>query len=238
VEADSCHQPDDDSSERLLASQRAYYDLRAPDYGELSSPSDRRIRGMIPIELARSVVHDAALDGDVVELACGPGMFTAELARRARSVTAVDASPRMLERNRREVRAPNVTYVEADLFRWEPDRVYDAVFFGFWLSHVPTVRFDQFWALVATCIGGDGRVVFVDEDDRASFSDETKVVDDTPAASRRLSDGRSFDIVKLYWAPDDLERHLRDLGWDTHVRPVGATFLYGIGRPPRRPPRR
>jgi len=78
--------------------------------------------------------------------------------------------------------------------------------------------------------------IFVDEDDRAASSDETKVVDDTPAASRRLSDGRSFDIVKLYRSPDDLERHLRDLGWDIHVRPVGATFLYGSGRPSRRPP--
>jgi demethylmenaquinone methyltransferase/2-methoxy-6-polyprenyl-1,4-benzoquinol methylase len=231
VVADSDRQLDDDSSERLLASQRTYYDLRAPDYGELSCPSDRRIRGMIPIELARRAVHDAALDGDVVELACGPGLFTAELARRARSVTAVDASPRMLERNRREASAPNVTYIEADLFNWAPDRVYDAVFFGFWLSHVPTVRFDQLWALVGVCIRGDGRVVFVDEYDRATSSDETKVVDDTPAASRRLSDGRSFDIVKLYWAPDDLERHLRDLGWDIHVRPAGATCLYGSGRP-------
>jgi demethylmenaquinone methyltransferase/2-methoxy-6-polyprenyl-1,4-benzoquinol methylase len=237
VVADSYSRAVHDSSERLLASQRAYYDLRAPDYGELSSPSDRRIRGMIPIEVARSVVHDAALYGDVVELACGPGMFTAELARRARSVTAVDASPRMLERNRREVRTANVTYIEADLFSWAPDRVYDAVFFGFWLSHVPTVRFAQFWALVATCIGGDGQVAFVDEDDRAASSDEIKVVDDTPAASRRLSDGRSFDIVKLYWAPDDLERHLRELGWDIDVRPVGATFLYGSGRASRRPPR-
>jgi demethylmenaquinone methyltransferase/2-methoxy-6-polyprenyl-1,4-benzoquinol methylase len=223
------YRPSGDSSERLIASQRAYYDQRAPDYGERSRPADRPIRGMMPIELARRVVNDAALDGDVVELACGPGMFTLELARRARSVTAVDASPRMLERNRREVNAANVTYVEADLFRWAPDRVYDAVFFGFWLSHVPMVRFDQFWTLVATCIGGDGRVAFVDEDDRAAFSDETKMVDDTPAASRRLSDGRRFDIVKVFWVPAELERRVRDLGWDIHVRPVGATFLYGSG---------
>lgn len=223
--------PEDDSCARLVASQRTYYDLRAPDYGDLSQPADRPIRGQISVELVRSVVLDAALDGDVVELACGPGTFTAELARRARSVTAVDASPRMLERNRREVQAPNVSYVEGDLFNWTPDRIYDEAFFGFWLSHVPTARFEQFWALVASCIGGHGRVAFVDEDDRAAPSDETKVVDDTPAATRHLADGRSFDIVKVFWAPGDLEQRLRDLGWDIHVRPLGDTFLFGVGCP-------
>jgi hypothetical protein len=28
---------------------------------------------------------------------------------------------------------------------WRPDRRYDVVFFGFWLSHVPLERFAAFW---------------------------------------------------------------------------------------------
>jgi demethylmenaquinone methyltransferase/2-methoxy-6-polyprenyl-1,4-benzoquinol methylase len=217
-------------SSGLIASQKAYYDGRAPEYGDPSCPADRRIRGEMPMHLVRSVLEDVALEGDVLELACGPGLFTAELARRVRSLTAVDASPRMLERNRREVDASNVAYMEADLFSWAPDRTYDAVFFGFWLSHVPPDRFDQFSALVVSCIEGNGRVAFVDEDDRAAPSDTLAMVDGIPAASRRLSDGRCFDIVKVYWTPADLERRLRDLGWEICVRPIGATFLYGVGR--------
>jgi ubiquinone/menaquinone biosynthesis C-methylase UbiE len=34
---------------------------------------------------------------NVLELACGPGTFTGELADRATSVTALDASPEMLK---------------------------------------------------------------------------------------------------------------------------------------------
>ena len=56
-----------------------------------------------------------------------------------------------------------VRFVEADLFAWRPDRRYDAVFFGFWLSHVPLERFDGFWALVADCLAPGGRVCFVDD---------------------------------------------------------------------------
>jgi hypothetical protein len=39
-----------------------------------------------------------------------------------------------------------VTYIAADIFDWQPQHRYDAVFFGFWLSHVPPVTFDEFWA--------------------------------------------------------------------------------------------
>lgn len=34
-----------------------------------------------------------------------------------------------------------VEYVEADLFEYVPNTLYDLVFAGFWLSHVPEARF-------------------------------------------------------------------------------------------------
>jgi hypothetical protein len=33
-----------------------------------------------------------------------------------------------------------VRFICADLFAWSPERRYDVVFFGFWLSHVPLER--------------------------------------------------------------------------------------------------
>jgi len=84
----------------------------------------------------------------VLELACGTGLWMVELAHHATSVTAVDASPEVLEINRARLRETGrenaVRYVEADLFGWRPDAAYDAVFFGFWLSHVPPERFEAF----------------------------------------------------------------------------------------------
>lgn len=77
-------------------------------------------------------------------------------------LTVVDASPEMLAMNRQRVRDPRVRYVTADLFEWQPDRVYDVVFFGFWLSHVPPDRFAPFWLLVNRCLAPGGRAIFVD----------------------------------------------------------------------------
>ena len=104
------------------------------------------------------------------------------------------------------------------------------MFFANWLSHVPPSRFEDFWALVARCLKPDGRVGFIDEDDRAIANDHRLQVGDTPAARRTLGDGRTYHVVKVFWHPDQLEARLETLGWTAHVRRLGNTFLYGLAR--------
>ena len=87
--------------------------------------------------------------GSVLELACGSGTWTTQLLRHATDVTAVDASAEMLGIASVRLGQQRVRFVLADLFSWRPDRRYDVVFFGFWLSHVPPERFASFWSLVA-----------------------------------------------------------------------------------------
>jgi demethylmenaquinone methyltransferase/2-methoxy-6-polyprenyl-1,4-benzoquinol methylase len=216
---------------RAIDAQKRYYDLRAPDY-LTGGPSDRgtgaSVSTISPGE-CRALVDELRPVGEVLELACGPGGFTRELARHARSVTAVDASPQMLARNRLEVGAPNVRYVEADLFAWEPDMTYDVVFFGFFLSHVPPAAFEPFWDVVRASLCSGGRVALVDEDDRAAERDKVQLLDGVPMARRRLGDGREFDIVKVFWDPDELAVRLRDLDWDLSVRRLGAGLFTGVG---------
>jgi demethylmenaquinone methyltransferase/2-methoxy-6-polyprenyl-1,4-benzoquinol methylase len=152
-----------------LAAQKHCYELRAPEYGSWTKPSDRVGRGLFPSELAETVIADLRPFGDVLELACGPGpLFTNELARHAHTVTAVDASTAALRLNQQRVANSKVTYLQADLFDWSPPRTYDFVFFGHWLSHIPRSRFDTFWDRVSTCTGDHGRVGFIDEDERAA----------------------------------------------------------------------
>ena len=219
-----------DGADDAIDAQKRYYDLRAPDYLTIA-PSDRRASGTLEAATARALVDELRPEGDVLEIACGPGVFTRELARHARSVTAVDASSEMLARSRAEVAHEHVHYVEADIFEWRPDRSYDLVFFAFWLSHVPPSRFDEFWRLVRLCVGDHGRVAFVDEDDRGTGNDELRVLDGVPLARRTLADGRQFDVIKLYWDPDELAASLDALDWAVNIRRVGDTFMVGVGSP-------
>ena len=104
--------------------------------------------------------------GRVLELACGTGLWTVELARHAAGITAVDASPEVLDINRARLQETlpevPVRYVRADLFDWRPEEAYDVAFFGFWLSHVPPGRFAAFWDLVRAALRPGGRAFFVD----------------------------------------------------------------------------
>jgi SAM-dependent methyltransferase len=185
----------------------------------------------------------AALDafqptGSVLELACGPGTWTGQLLRHATDVTAVDASAEMLgiASGRVGDDRQRVRFVWADLFSWRPDRCYDVVFFGFWLSHVPCERFASFWSLVADCLRPGGRVFFVDDGYRTV--EELIEGEESPVVQRRLSDGTAHRIVKIPYQPDDLEQQLDRMGWRIKVHPTSGPFYWGAGtsaRPPQVP---
>jgi demethylmenaquinone methyltransferase/2-methoxy-6-polyprenyl-1,4-benzoquinol methylase len=174
-----------DDLDALLAEQISYYSARAPEY----------FRGAIAVDPADATAARQELlaaiaafnpRGDVLELACGPGTWTAEILRYADSITAVDASPEMLALAAAAVgkHGAEVRFVNADLFSWEPDRLYDAVFFGFWLSHVPVERFASFWAMVAAA--GRTRDVRRRRVPRGRRADRrTRVLDDSPPARGR-----------------------------------------------------
>src|ERR1700730_15137710 len=147
------------SDEGLLAEQRAYYRARAPEYDEWWQRRGRYDRGSdLAEEWDRQVARvAAALDafdatGDVLEMAGGTGWWTQSLARTAGHLTVLDASPETLNVNRNRVGRADVEYVVADLFSWQPERVYDVVFFSFWLSHVTRSRFPDFWSLVRSSL--------------------------------------------------------------------------------------
>jgi demethylmenaquinone methyltransferase/2-methoxy-6-polyprenyl-1,4-benzoquinol methylase len=217
----------DDAIDRLLAEQVSYYRALAPEYLEKAlddlDPGQAALaQGQIVAALDELGVH-----GHVLELACGPGAWTARLHGRAESLTAVDASPEMLRLAADRVGDRDVRFVQADLFQWRPDRRYDVVFFGFWLSHVPLERFEAFWATVADALVADGLVVFVDD----RFRSEREPIDG-PAGStiqRWLGDGTRYRAVKVPHQPAELEQRLRDLGWDIEVRALHGPFFIGAG---------
>jgi demethylmenaquinone methyltransferase/2-methoxy-6-polyprenyl-1,4-benzoquinol methylase len=210
-----------DDEDPLLAEQIAYYRAVAREY------EDHAIPETSPDELC-AALEELGPTGHVLELACGPGMWTERLLRHAASVTAVDASPEMLERASARVGGDRVRFVRADLFRWAPDRRYDTVFFGFWLSHVPLERFEAFWSTVADCLEPKGRVFFVDDAHRTP--DELIEGEGSSTIERRLNDGTAFRAVKVPHRPEDLERRLEALGWDIRVRATASgPFYWGTG---------
>ncbi len=232
--------PSADWARERLEQQLSYYRARAEEYDEWWLRRGRYDRGpehnrrwfAEAEELLQGLRHFNAT-GRVLELACGTGLWTEQLARFAEHITAVDASPEMLAIARERVGEAGVRYIQTDIFSWHPDTLYDVVFFSFWLSHVPPGRFSQFWDLVRSCLAPGGRIFFID----SRHSETSAAIDhrlDEPEAittRRRLNDGREFEIFKVFYRPDELAGRLADLGWAATVRQTATYFLYGFGCP-------
>lgn len=216
-----------DDLDTLLAEQRAYYRARADEY-DATYPLDEGHDADARQQFVAALEAHAPF-GRVLELACGTGQWTVELARHASTVTAVDSSPEALAICRQRVNVPHVSLVQADLFAWWPQQRYDLVFFAAWLSHVPPQRFDAFWELVADCLSPGGRVFVIDELSAGSTVELAQLRGEpAPAVQRRLTTGESYRAVKVYYEPDDLRARLTALGWDSEAREVGWRYYWAI----------
>jgi demethylmenaquinone methyltransferase/2-methoxy-6-polyprenyl-1,4-benzoquinol methylase len=217
---------EDDPGARALHDQILYYRRRAGEYDRTAKPVEDSLAEQG--NRLRAALRAFAPTGRVLEIACGTGLYTVELVPFADEITALDASPEMLELARARVPSPKVQFVQADVFAWSPEGTYDVVFFSFWLSHVPSTHFERFWDIVGLCLAPEGRVFFMDEGRhfhwREDFLDERVGV-----VRRRLQNGSEHRAVKVLWDPRELEERLRGLGWDVACTSTGA-FYWGRGR--------
>ena len=223
----------------ILRDQVEYYRARAGEYDEWWFRTGRYDRGrefnerwhreVASVEEALAACLEARRPRSVLELACGTGLFTRHLATRVGEVTAVDASPEVIAINRSRVAAPNVEYVEADLFEWRPVRRYDLVFFSFWLSHVPEDRFAAFWNAVAAALLPSGAAYVIDSafDPTSTAKDHTLPHREAGVVTRKLNDGREFRIVKLFYRPGELAAKLSALGWRASIAQTERYFIHG-----------
>jgi demethylmenaquinone methyltransferase/2-methoxy-6-polyprenyl-1,4-benzoquinol methylase len=223
----------------LLADQIAYYRDRAGEYDEWWFRTGRYDRGaefnaawfsdIAAVEDALGAFLAAARPGTALELACGTGLFTRHLATRVGRLTAVDASPEVIARNRARVGSASVDYVQADLFEWTPPERYDLVFLSFWLSHVPLQRFDRFWTMVNRALAPGGAAYVIDSalDSTSTARDHARPDAASGIVTRKLNDGRQYRIVKIFHAPEELNGRLRELGFAARIAGTPRYFIHG-----------
>ena len=223
----------------ILKEQVSYYRARAGEYDEWHQRQGRYYRGeehkrlwLAELDAVRSALERERPFGKCLELACGTGLWTAQLARGAAGLTAIDASSETIAINRAKVGNAQVRYVVADLFEWRPAEKYDFVFFGFWLSHVPVRQFGRFWEMIRSALKPGGKAFFVDNLlDQESTAWDHSEIDDSGVVERKLKDGRTFNIVKIFHEPGQLKRQMQDLGWDGSIGTSGRFFYYGCVTP-------
>jgi SAM-dependent methyltransferase len=225
----------------VLAEQRRYYVERAGEYedwwfrrGRYSHGAEADERWFAETAALRAELDRMAPRGEVLELACGTGLWTAALAEQAERVTALDAAGEALALAREKVTAGNVQWRQADVFAFEPERRFDVCFFSFWLSHVPREMLPSFMEKVARGLAPGGRALLFDSarSERASARDHALNAPGEELSRRRLADGREYTIVKHWFEAGALQRTLQALGWTARTGSTGEFFVYGELSPP------
>jgi demethylmenaquinone methyltransferase/2-methoxy-6-polyprenyl-1,4-benzoquinol methylase len=216
----------------------AYYEARASEYDDWYLRRGRYERGPVhdaawnaELDMAGRWLDELPIAGEIVELAAGTGWWSPLLASKG-ELSLYDAATGPLERARERLVAHRLRAHLHVRDAWaDPDRAVDAVFTGFWLSHVPRARLDAFLGIVRSWLKPGGTFAFIDSllDPQSSAADHPTPADDVSV--RRLDDGREFTIVKVYYEPGELEAALARAGFeDAQVTTTGRFFLTGVAR--------
>jgi demethylmenaquinone methyltransferase/2-methoxy-6-polyprenyl-1,4-benzoquinol methylase len=215
---------------------RAYYAARAGEYDDWFLRKGRYSRGVIAdtawaadMDTATLWLDAQPLTGEIVELAAGTGWWSPLLAQKATTLWLYDINEEPLEFARQRLVAHGLAAHIHVRDAWaEPDRQVDALFCGFWLSHVSRARLGEFLALCRRWLKPGGRFAFID----SRRDPESSAIDHPPPENdlsvRRLDDGSEFTIVKVYWQPEELESALAAAGFrNVKVGHTPRFFIFG-----------
>ena len=216
----------------------AYYQARAPDSDDWYLRRGRYEHGPIH-DAAWNAELDAAgrwldalpIAGRIVELAAGTGWWSPLLASKG-ELSMFDAAPAPLERARERLVAHRLRAHLHVRDAWadpEPP-LADALFAGFWLSHVVRERTAAFLDLAARWLSPGGRLALIDSlpDPRSGAVDHALPAGDRSV--RRLADGREFEITKVYRTPGEIAAATTAAGFiDVEVATTGRFFVLATG---------
>ena len=188
----------------MTDSLTAYYSKRAAEYERIYAKPERQadlvaLRSRIPALLAGR---------RVLEIACGTGYWTNVLAPHVRSITAIDYVEETLAIARSKAYpAARVEFAQGDAYAL-PDfgRRHDALFAGFWWSHVPLGRLDAFLGGVASTVAPGASVVFLENRyvEGSSTPISRRDAEGNTYQTRKLGDGTAHEVLKNFPAEREL----------------------------------
>jgi ubiquinone/menaquinone biosynthesis C-methylase UbiE len=211
--------------QHILGEQISYYRKRAQEYDETTGQTEDLQQAFAR---ARDLLQQHEPVEQILELACGTGIWTRALLPLGRELTAIDASPEMLALARRKVGSTAVQFQQTDLFQWQPKQQYDLIFFANWLSHVPPQRLDAFLGTVARAVRPGGSLVIVDQ--YAPMQEDREIIvqkeEGAIYAKRSLLNGQTFIIVKVFYDQQIIENLLKALDFTVTVHKLDDIFFF------------
>jgi SAM-dependent methyltransferase len=153
------------------------------------------------LALLQQRVRETLGNHRVLELACGTGYWTAQLAQSAASVLATDINPEMLDlAQAKGLPADKTRFALADAFDLQGEGKFSACFAGLWWSHVKRQDQAGFLEQLRAKLGKDTLLVLLD--DVYVEGIHTPIARTDPEGNtyqiRTLSNGERYEVLKNF----------------------------------------
>jgi len=176
---------------------KEYYAARAKEYDQIYAKPERQT----DLRLIEQWLPARFEGARVLEIACGTGYWTQFFAPVAKSVLGVDASAETLQIAQARPTNESVQWLVGDAYALpSPPEPYDAAFAGFWFSHVPLARQQEFLLGLNKTLRSGARVVMLDNlyvEGNSTPLTEPDLEGNTYQI-RKLADGSTHRVLKNY----------------------------------------
>ena len=200
---------------------KEYYAARAKEYDQIYAKPERQA----DLRLIENWLPERFVGARVFEVAAGTGYWTQFIKPVATSVLALDASAETLEVAQSRPRNAGVHWIVGDAYALpKPLEPYEAAFAGFWFSHVPRARQQEFLLGLNALLKPGARVVMLDN----LYIEGNSTPLTSPDSEgntyqvRQLADGSAHRVLKNY--PGEFE--LCDLVASFGLQPTYTTWQY------------
>lgn len=193
---------------------QAYYAARASSYDDIYARPERQADLAILHQRVRALFAGQR----VLEIACGTGYWSADIAATAEQLLATDINPEVIALARaRNLPADKVSFEIADAMALAPGAACNAGFAGFWWSHVARQQQTAFLDQLRQRLGAEARLVMIDN---------TYVEGSSTPIARTDAHGNTYQIRRL--ANDERYEVLKNFPTDSGLRKRLAGHLKDI----------
>jgi len=193
-----------------------YYAKRAAEYERIYAKPERQA----DLAALKSRIAKMFAGRRVLELACGTGYWTDVIAASAAQVTALDLNEEVLAVARAKPNAAKVSFLRGSAYEI-PDlgRRHDALFAGFWWSHVPLEKLDGFVADCLSAVAPGALIAFLDNRyvEGSSTALARRDARGNAYQLRSLDDGSTHEVLKNFPSESELIQRVSRQGWGAHV---------------------
>ncbi len=177
----------------------SYYNDRAAEYDKVyQNPAEQA-----DLLRATEIFQQIFLNRSVLEIACGTGYWTEQIAKVARSLVATDINTAVIDIAKTRSCAQNVHFQIADIYNLSFDQPFEGLFGGFIWSHILLQDLEGILVRLGSMLTENAEIVFIDSNPVTGTNHDKRRIYRTDGFGntfqhRTLENGSTHEVLKNF----------------------------------------